>query len=290
MSATTTSQSSVERTAHSYAGSLYLLPSDEEERKRLLIQHQLFTRLLSGRLVLPPISFSDKDDVLDIGTGAGAWLCDARTHLPDSVQLYGIDIESRLFPNYPALSANVHLSLCSATSLPSYWSSKFTLVHQRLLICAYTRDQWQRSIDEMYRVLAPGGYAQLIEIGPEWVSGPKTASHVLFMDAFLGSKGMLLRCGVYIADMLKAAGFVDVKSEEVIMNLGKWAGEDGGQGRDVTIGAWKGMRDSVMKASGLGRFASAEEFDKALDDIAEEWDNVEGSHTALRVCYGLKPS
>ncbi|KAF8547161.1 S-adenosyl-L-methionine-dependent methyltransferase [Imleria badia] len=288
----TTTQPPVERTAHSYAGSLYILPSDEEERqryapptsttshltlRRLLGQHQLYTRLLSGRLVIPPIAFSDKDDVLDIGTGGGAWLCDAPTNLPKFVQLYGIDIESRLFPSYTALSANVHLSVCSATDLPAYWSSKFALVHQRLLICAYTRDQWRRSIDEMYRVLTPGGYAQLIEIGPEWVSGPKTARHFLLLDEFLGNKGMLLRCGVYIADMLKATGFIDVKSEEVVMNLGKWAGEDGA------------MRDSVMRAGGLGQFASAEEFDKAMKEIAEEWDNNEGSHTTVRAFYGRKP-
>ncbi|KAG8217007.1 S-adenosyl-L-methionine-dependent methyltransferase [Butyriboletus roseoflavus] len=287
-----TTQSPAERKAHSYAGSLYLLPSDEEERQRLLAQHQLYTRILSGRLIIPPISVSEKDEVLDIGTGAGAWLCDTRTHLPEAVQLYGVDIEPRLFPNYTALSANVHLSVCSATDLPSYWTSKFALVHQRLLICAYTRDQWRRSIDEMFRVLVPGGYAQLIEIGPEWVSGSKTAAHVLFLDDFLGSKGMLLRCGVYIVDMLKAAGFVDVKYEEVVMNLGKWAGEDGVQGRDATIGAWRGMRDSVMKAGRLDRldrFASAEGFDKAMDEIAEEWDNVGGSRTAVRAFYGRKP-
>ena len=53
---------------------------------------------------------------------------------------------------------------------------------------------------------------------------------------------MLLRCGVYIADMLKAAGFIDVKFEQVAVKLGKWAGEDSVQGRDTTIGAWRGMR------------------------------------------------
>ena len=276
---------------------------------RLIEQHKLYTRILSDRLIFPPISFSENDEVLDIGTGAGkliplfpktpasiaptmspgAWLCDARTHLPESVQLYGIDIESRLFPAYATTSANVHLSICSATALPSYWSSKFALVHQRLLIFGYTRDQWRRTIDEMYRVLVPGGYAQLIEIGPEWVSGPKTATHILFLDELLGNKGMLLRCGVYIADMLKAAGFVDVKFEEVAMKLGKWAGEDGVQGRDTTIGAWRGTRDSVMRMDAMGRFASAEEFDKAMDEVSAEWDNVEGSHAAVRVFYGRKP-
>ncbi|KAF8437905.1 hypothetical protein L210DRAFT_2293357 [Boletus edulis BED1] len=285
----TISQSPTERTTHSYEGSLYLLPSDEEERQRLLVQHQLYTRLFSGRLIFPPISFSEKDEVLDIGTGAGAWLCDVRAQLPEPVQLYGIDIESRLFPKYPTISANVHLSICVSTSLPSYWSSKFTLVHQRLLIAAYTRDQWRRSIDEMYRVLVPGGLAQLIEVGPEWISGPKTAKHLLLLDEFFTSKGMLMRCAVYVADMLKAAGFVDVTSEEVVMNMGKWAGEDGVQGKDATIGAWRGMRDPVLRAGGMGHYASAEEFDKTMDEISEEWDSTEGTHTTVRVFYGRKP-
>ena len=34
MSSTITVQNLAERTAHSYTGSLYLLPSDEEERQR----------------------------------------------------------------------------------------------------------------------------------------------------------------------------------------------------------------------------------------------------------------
>lgn len=141
----------------------------------------------------------------------------------------------------------------------------------------------------MYRVLVPGGYAQLIEIGPEWMSGPKMASVMLFLDDFLGRKGMLFRCSVYIADMLKAAGFVDVTCEEVVMNLGKWAGEDGILARDVKIGALSGMRDSVMKADGSGQFASVKEFDKAVDDLAAEWDSIEGSRTTIRVFCGRKP-
>ena len=141
----------------------------------------------------------------------------------------------------------------------------------------------------MYRVLKPGGYAQLIENGPKWVSGPKTAEHVLFLDDFLGSKDMLSRCGIYVADMLRAAGFVDIRSETAVMNLGKSAGEDGVQGTCVLLGAWRGTRDSVMKSGGLGRFTSVEEFDRAMDEIAEEWDNTEGSYSELSVFYARKP-
>ncbi|KAF8843875.1 S-adenosyl-L-methionine-dependent methyltransferase [Paxillus ammoniavirescens] len=285
----TVTEGSSERITHSYSGSLYLLPSDDAERQRLLEQHQLFTRLFSGRLIFPPISLSGKEEILDIGTGAGAWLCDVRSQLPESTQIYGVDIESRLFPSYRDISANVHLSVCSATSLPRYWSSKFALVHQRLLIFGYTRDQWMKVVDEMYRVLASGGYVQLIETGPEWDSGPKTASHVSFLEEFLGRAGLLLRCGAHIADMLENAGFVDVRSENVVMKLGKWAGQDGVEGREATIGAWRGTKDAVMKAGGMGYFATGEDFDKALDDVAEEWDSVEGSYTLMKVVYGRKP-
>ena len=82
-----TIDNTAERTAHSYPGSLYLLPSDEEERERytcfsfgkdhpahlvrLSIQHRLYTRLVSGRLVLPHISISGNDKVLEIGAGTG---------------------------------------------------------------------------------------------------------------------------------------------------------------------------------------------------------------------------
>ena len=44
-----------------------------------------------------------------------------------------------------------------------------------------------------------------------------------------------------------------------------------------------------MRMGAMGRFASAEEFDKAMDKVSAEWDNVEGSYTAVRVFYGRKP-
>lgn len=157
------------------------------------------------------------------------------------------------------------------------------------MICAYSRAQWLRAIDEFYRVLVPGGSVQLIETGPEWVCGPKTSSLVLFLDEFFEKRGMLLRCGVFIADMLKAAGFVDVKYEQVTMNLGKWAGEEGVLGSQITIGGVSGMRDHVMKENGCGRFASAKEFDQFMNDVTDEWDNLPGSHTLVRVFTARKP-
>lgn len=88
---------------------------------------------------------------------------------------------------------------------------------------------------------------------------------------------------------MTAAGFVDVRTEEITVKIGKWAGEIGEEARDASIGALRGMKGPVMKAGGMGYVTSAEEFDAKMDAVAEEWDRTEGSHRKLKVFYGMKP-
>lgn len=53
------------------------MPIDEKELDRMDLQHAKFTRLLSGRLFIAPVSEEVLDQadsrVLDIGTGTGIW-------------------------------------------------------------------------------------------------------------------------------------------------------------------------------------------------------------------------
>ncbi|KAN0084059.1 S-adenosyl-L-methionine-dependent methyltransferase [Tylopilus felleus] len=277
------------RATHSYPGAMYLLPSDNDEKERLARQHQLYKTLFGGRIIFPAISLSPSSEVLDIGTGSATWLTDCRSLLPESVQFYGIDIESKLFPAYASTPPNTHFSVGSATSLPSYWTSKFSLVNQRLLILALTTSEWQKVISEIYRVLEPGGYAQFIEIDSKWYSGPKTAAHVAFLSTFLDAKGLDLHCCEHISRWMTAVGFVGVRSKEVTVKIGTWAGPIGEEARDASIGALRGMKGPVMKAGGMGYVTSPEEFDAKVDAVAEEWDRTVGSHRKLKVFYGMKP-
>ncbi|KAH7887183.1 hypothetical protein F5I97DRAFT_1807411 [Phlebopus sp. FC_14] len=286
MSATEVSQY---RTTHSYPGALYLLPSDDDEQRRLARQHQLYKKLLGGRIIFPDISFSANAEILDIGTGSASWLTDCRSLFPESVQFYGIDIESRLFPPYSISPPNTHFSIASATKLPAYWTSKFALVNQRLLVLALTRDEWKTDISEIYRVLAQGGYAQFTEIDSNWYSGPKTIAHVAFLNDFLAAKDFDLQCSDHIPELMTAVGFVDVRTEEVVVKIGKWAGTMGEEARDASIGALRGMKGPVMRAGGMGYVNSADEFDRKLDELADEWDRTEGSYRKLKVSYGRKP-
>jgi len=139
----TTTQSPVERTAHSYTGSLYLLPSDDEERQRyvrsamsasysslcrLLAQHQLYTRLLSGRLILPPISFSNTGEVLDIGTGAGKpSLFKKKTYTDDvtPIQAHGSAMPGHTSPKRSSSTASTSNRASSPVIPPSPPTSTF---------------------------------------------------------------------------------------------------------------------------------------------------------------------
>ncbi|KIJ59954.1 hypothetical protein HYDPIDRAFT_99653 [Hydnomerulius pinastri MD-312] len=276
------------RTTHSYPGALYLLPSDEDEKERLAHQHQLYKTLFGGRVIFPNIVFPPNAEVLDLGTGSATWLVDCRSLLPESVQLYGMDIESKLFPAYSVTPANTHYSIGSVTNLPSYWSSKFTLVNQRLLILALSKDEWRKDISEIYRVLKDGGYAQFTEIDSNWISGPKTVEYVKFLNDFLEAKNLDLQCCDHIPELMANAGFVDIHTEEVIVKIGKWAGQLGEEARNASIGALRGMKGPVMKAGGMGFARTPEEFDQKMDEVADEWDRTEGSYRKLKVFYGMK--
>ena len=177
----------------------------------------------------------------------------------------------------------------SATTLPSYWTSKFSLVNQRLLILALTKAEWKSVISEIYRVLKPGGYAQFVEIDSNWYSGPKTTAHVAFLSTFLQAKGLDLHCCEHIAEWMTAAGFVNVRTEEITVKIGKWAGPVGEEARDASIGALRGMKGPVMNARGMGYVTSPEEFDAKLDAVADEWDRTVGSHRKVMAIYGMKP-
>ncbi|EJU06519.1 hypothetical protein DACRYDRAFT_103463 [Dacryopinax primogenitus] len=69
------------------------------------------------------------------GTGTGIWLLDMAKSVPSSVTLVGVDIQSRLFP--PA-QPNMKFFVGSTFDLPTEMDCTFALVHQRLMVAAFS--------------------------------------------------------------------------------------------------------------------------------------------------------
>jgi hypothetical protein len=222
-------------------------------------------------------------------TAAGSWLLDCMKNAPDSVEIYGIDIETRLFPATDCLPDNVHLSLNSVTNLPSRWSDTFTLMNQRLLILALQNHEWVMALKELHRVLAPKGWLQLCEVDlHSFKGGPVVDKCNALLTALCDSKSLLVEIASQLPEMLLNAGFADVHVDSRSTPLGKWAGKYGEDGRDNVLSIWKGMKTAVMTAGGLGFVHSEEEYDKLLEDLNGELDGTPGAQIAWVTIYAQK--
>ena len=94
--------------------------------------------------------------------GVGSWSFDMATEYPNA-KITGIDISpirpSQVKPdNFTFIQANI------LDGLP-FEDNTFDYVFQRLLSAAITRDKWPFVINELTRVLKPGGYLEVKNAG-----------------------------------------------------------------------------------------------------------------------------
>ena len=96
--------------------------------------------------------------IVCISCGAGSWLFDMASEFHDP-SFIGIDI-SAVIPqgikpqNIEFVQGNI------LDGLP-FEDNTFDFIHQRLLIVGIPSDKWQGLIDEVVRVLKPGGYMEV---------------------------------------------------------------------------------------------------------------------------------
>jgi hypothetical protein len=137
--------------------------------------------------------------------------------MPGSVEVYGIDIEVRLFPAAGSPPHNVHLRLNSVTNLPSEWSGTFAFVNQRFLVAALQEHEWPIALKELHRVLATEGWLQLCEPDSNWSGGLIVDRHKELTTALYESRGF----SISIANELFAnSGFMDIHVERRVIPLG----------------------------------------------------------------------
>ena len=141
---------------------------------------------------------------------------------------HGIDIEgSRFPPPGPTRPRNIFFSIMSILSLPDTWSNRFDLIHQRLLVCGLRRTDWPIALAEIHRALRPGGWVQLGEYNSNWGSGPYALKQIAVYEAIAEHRGQNIHVNKELPELLKNAGFVDVRVERRSLPLGAWGGERG---------------------------------------------------------------
>lgn len=155
--------------------------SQEIERFAGITHHQLLDRLLE--LARP----GQGEKVLDVGTGTGWVAIRCAFEVPEG-QVIGVDLTSSMLAQAAhnakemGLTGKVAFTLASAMNLP-YPNDYFDLVLSSIALHHTTVPQ---ALDEMVRVLKPGGRLAIADMGapPAWRSAPISWLMLLLARAY----------------------------------------------------------------------------------------------------------
>ena len=221
---------------------------------------------------------------LDADGKLATWLMDFVAEVPSTVKVHGMDIEGKRFPqSHPD---NVSFSVGSVLSLPQDWTSKFDLVHQRLVMAALRREDWPVAIGEIHRVLKPGGWVQLGEYGFWGFNiGPWTDKLFRLYSLLYKQNGLVLRVHAEIPDMLREAGFTSVNTER---RGYPWGGAKGKEGRDCLVEHFRSVKAQIMRFGGLGLVKSDDEIEELILNMEKEVEHADGAEAEIMYTWAQK--
>ncbi|KIV76978.1 hypothetical protein PV11_08821 [Exophiala sideris] len=155
------------RTYHAFKDGKYWGSNDEAANEHLDIGHNLYTKTLGGRLFLSPIT-SEPTQILDLGTGTGAWAIDVADAFPTAI-VTGTDL-SPIQPSW--VPPNLRFEIDDMESEWTFPHSSFDLIHIRGLHGTIT--DWPNLYAQCLRALKPGGYIEQAEYSAQFASDDNT--------------------------------------------------------------------------------------------------------------------
>ncbi|KAF0449615.1 S-adenosyl-L-methionine-dependent methyltransferase [Gigaspora margarita] len=172
------------RRFHNAENVVYHLPNDEDEADRLHIQHFLIRYIWQSNFSAPVEHILSKPGakILDIGCGAASWSFDIATTYP-LCNVIGLDIS----PYQPTQIKPRNFEFIKANALEGlpFADNTFDFVFQRFVLVGFTIKKWPYVINEIVRVLKPGGYVELCEPSNLFDGGPATQRLLNYGEAEL---------------------------------------------------------------------------------------------------------
>ncbi|KAI9312592.1 S-adenosyl-L-methionine-dependent methyltransferase [Dichotomocladium elegans] len=193
----------------------HVLPNDERDDDRAHVQHWIIKIAFNGNFSAPITDELNRGIIVqDAGCGAGTWTLEMASDFPQSTFI-GTDLSPR-FPEAvkPRNSQfRIHNLLDEGSTPENY----FNYIHQRLLILSLFKNDWEKTIREHVRTLAPGGWLECMEI-PFYRAdnpGPNHAVLVKAWNMMCESKGLYLEIPDHLEAMFARAGLVNIGRKDV---------------------------------------------------------------------------
>ncbi|TID26881.1 S-adenosyl-L-methionine-dependent methyltransferase [Venturia nashicola] len=211
------------RRYHSYKADVnpYLFPNDDREQDREDLKHAMFLKLFNKTLHFSPVP--EDANVLDLGTGTGIWCVDFADLHPLSTVL-GIDLSPIQTVWVPP---NLKFMVDDAEAEWLHPRNSFDLIHTRHTIQAFRN--WQQIFARAFEHLKPGAWMECQELDhvPQCSDGTMKddnpmLAYWLNVTAGLKQLGIDFRQAPALADMMRAAGFVDVTERVFFTPIGPW--------------------------------------------------------------------
>lgn len=286
----------------------YVLPSHEDEVRRLQHQHFLFYQTFSGRRYLSPLVSPTR--ILDLGCGTGDWAVEMADEFPQAT-VTGVDLGVIPIASHAPRSSNFRSLVAN---FEDDWASfcekddPYDFIHGRLIVMSM-RDH-RRLIQKSYQYLRPGGWFEIqdIDVGPntigeqgelsadESVQNSRSTDHImewvkLENEGFvnLGIDGTAL---IHWPAWLLAAGFSDVHHRLYVWPLGEWPEhqdfkELGKLSLDNFLNGVEGWSMTVI-TRGLGW--SSEKVHEFLQKVRSDLMNTKRRYyLTIHVIYAQKP-
>ncbi|KAK4497975.1 hypothetical protein PRZ48_010631 [Zasmidium cellare] len=230
----TTSQSSGDtqhrhtngRRYHTFQEDAYFLPNDTLETARLDLQHYTWKLTLNGHLSIVPIHPTERQSILEIGTGTGIWCIEVAQAHPN-VEVIGTDLSAIQPETKPG---NCRFVQANAEEEWDFGGTKFDFVHSRMLTMGM--HDWPKYFERCWENLKPGGWIQTGETQfpqkrAEEEEGDPSPSRLLKWGQYCydaaAKAGINVRASEGFEEMLKKQGFVNVQTYELQWPIGTWA-------------------------------------------------------------------
>ncbi|KAJ8658324.1 hypothetical protein O0I10_006007 [Lichtheimia ornata] len=288
------STNSSEASAYRYEGNrryhnrddvAYILPNDEEENDRVHQQHWMMRVAFGGNFDSPiEEALAQGIEVLDSGCGPATWTLEMSEQYPNS-NFHGTDISPR-FPE-AIKPSNCQFHLHNIIDPAPFPDNTFGYVHQRLLVLGLLATDWVKVIDDLLRVLKPGGWLELLEVSfPQLMNaGPKCTLLMHSVAKYAREKGLNPDIPHEMEDLMRKAGCVNLVFREVPIPIGH-GGKLGDLLWDDFWDVFNTMHAIIVRY--YPEMADQEYYTKFLSETKQECKE-HGTYIRWYRCHGQKP-
>ncbi|KAL6410877.1 methyltransferase type 11 [Ilyonectria robusta] len=209
------------RRYHAYRAGRYSRPNDEMEMDRLLLIHDIITKLIGG-LYLAPIDKTKTHRVLDIGTGTGIWAVSIADAFPAAIVI-GNDLSANM-PNLTPPNAKFEIDDVES---PWFYEAKFDWIFCRYMAASIY--DWPKLVNNIFENLEPGGWAEFQDFDLQYYSEDGSLADddplLVWISTLLDAARSLKRDpnpGSKLEGWVKDAGFENIVHKRYRVPIGPW--------------------------------------------------------------------